>query len=168
MIIDARRVENILSNTRQPTASMVDNILARASMLNCLCLEDSAVLLSVGDSIVLQKIFQRAGEVKEKVFGKRIVLFAPLYLSNYCTNNCLYCGFRKDNKDAVRKTLTIDEVVQEAKALETKGFKRILLVCGEEPRVSGIEYIIEAVGAIYKNTGIRIVHVKTPPMEGTA
>ncbi|HAG51998.1 MAG TPA: [FeFe] hydrogenase H-cluster radical SAM maturase HydG, partial [Deltaproteobacteria bacterium] len=101
MIIDARRVENILSNTRQPTASMVDNILARASMLNCLCLEDSAVLLSVGDSIVLQKIFQRAGEVKEKVFGKRIVLFAPLYLSNYCTNNCLYCGFRKDNKDAV-------------------------------------------------------------------
>ena len=165
MIIDARRVENILSNTRQPTASMVDNILARASMLNCLCLEDSAVLLSVGDSIVLQKIFQRAGEVKEKVFGKRIVLFAPLYLSNYCTNNCLYCGFRKDNKDAVRRTLTMGEVTEEARVLEAKGFKRVLLVCGEDPKRSGIDYIVGAVEAIYKNTGIRIVHVNAPPMD---
>ena len=144
---------------------MVDNILARASMLNCLCLEDSAVLLSVGDSIVLQKIFQRAGEVKEKVFGKRIVLFAPLYLSNYCTNNCLYCGFRKDNKDAVRRTLTMGEVTEEARVLEAKGFKRVLLVCGEDPKRSGIDYIVGAVEAIYKNTGIRIVHVNAPPMD---
>ena len=165
MIIHAKKIEDILSDVRQPSASMVDDILARASSLNNLYLEDAAMLLSVEAPLVLQKIFKKSGEVKEKVFGKRIVLFAPLYLSNYCTNNCLYCGFRKDNRDAVRKVLTIKEVIQEAKALEAKGFKRILLVCGEEPHVSGIEYITEAVDAIYKNTGIRIVHVNAPPME---
>ena len=165
MIIHAKRIEDILSDVRQPSASMVDDILTKASSSNSMYLEDVAMLLSVEDPLVLQKIFKKSGEVKEKVFGKRIVLFAPLYLSNYCTNNCLYCGFRKDNRDAVRKALTIKEVIQEAKALAAKGFKRILLVCGEEPRVSGIEYIIEAVVAIYKNTGIRIVHVNTPPME---
>ena len=165
MIIHAKRIEDILSDVRQPSASMVDDILTKASSSNSMYLEDVAMLLSVEDPLVLQKIFKKSGEVKDKVFGKRIVLFAPLYLSNYCTNNCLYCGFRKDNRDAVRKALTIKEVIQEAKALAAKGFKRILLVCGEEPRVSGIEYIIEAVVAIYKNTGIRIVHVNTPPME---
>lgn len=165
MLIHAKRIEDILSDVRQPSASMVDDILTRTSSLNDMHLEDAAMLLSVEDPLVLQKVFKKSGEVKEKVFGKRIVLFAPLYLSNYCTNNCLYCGFRQDNRDAVRKALTINEVIQEAKALAAKGFKRILLVCGEEPRVSGVEYIIEAVVAIYKNTGIRIVHVNAPPME---
>lgn len=80
-------------------------------------------------------------------------------------NNCLYCGFRKDNKDATRKTLNIDEIIGEAKALEAMGFKRILLVSGEDPKKSGIEYLVCAVEAIYKNTGIRIVHVNAPPME---
>ncbi|MBI3399084.1 MAG: [FeFe] hydrogenase H-cluster radical SAM maturase HydG [Deltaproteobacteria bacterium] len=165
MIIDAKRIENILSDIKQPNAYEVDDILAKASLLNGLNLEDAAVLVSVEDPHILKTIFIRAGEVKEKVFGKRIVLFAPLYLSNYCINNCLYCGFRKGNKDAVRKALSIDEVMQEAKILEAKGFKRILLVCGEEPKVSSMEYIIEAVDAIYKTTGIRIIHVNSPPMD---
>lgn len=165
MIIDTQKIENILLGIRQPDACEVDDILVRAFSLNGLSLEDAAVLLSVEDQNIIARVLKKAGEVKEKVFGKRIVLFAPLYLSNYCTNNCLYCGFRKDNKNAVRKTLVIDEIVQEAKILEAKGFKRILLVCGEDPKVSGIEYIIEAVCAIYRNTGIRIIHVNAPPME---
>jgi 2-iminoacetate synthase len=165
MAIDIKRIETILSVVEHPGASAIDNILAKASMLQGLSLEDTAMLLSADDPLALQRIFKKSAEVKEKVFGKRIVLFAPLYLSNYCTNNCLYCGFRKDNKDAVRKALSIDEVIQEAKILEAKGFKRILLVCGEEPKIAGIEYIIQAVNAIYKNTGIRIVHVNAPPME---
>lgn len=165
MIIDTQKIENILLGIRQPDACEVDDILVRAFSLSGLSLEDAAVLLSVEDQNIIARVLKKAGEVKEKVFGKRFVLFAPLYLSNYCTNNCLYCGFRKDNKNAVRKTLVIDEIVQEAKILEAKGFKRILLVCGEDPKVSGIEYIIEAVCAIYRNTGIRIIHVNAPPME---
>src|SRR3989337_2815457 len=128
-------------------------------------LEDAAVLLSVGDHATLERIFRTAGKVKERVFGKRVVLFAPLYLSNYCTNDCLYCGFRNGNKDAVRKTLTREEIIREDMALESMGFKRLLLVCGEDPKRSGIEYIVGAVNAIYENTGIRIVHVNAPPME---
>lgn len=165
MIIDSAKIEDLLSYTVQPDAFLVDGILAEAGALNGLSLEDAAALLSVENPDSLERIFKKAGEVKEKVFGKRIVLFAPLYLSNYCVNNCLYCGFRKDNKGAVRKALTIDEVIQEANALAAKGFKRTLLVCGEDPEISGIEYIIEAIDAIYKNTGIRIIHVNAPPME---
>ena len=165
IIIDAKRIEDILSDIGEPNISTIDSILAKASSLNGLSLEDAAALLSVESPDVMEKIFKKAGEIKEKVFGRRIVIFAPLYLSNYCVNNCLYCGFRKDNKDAVRKALTIDEVIQEANALAAKGFKRALLVCGEDTKISGIGYIIEAVDAIYKNTGIRIVHVNAPPME---
>lgn len=165
MIIDIKRIDDILSNIEEPNLSTIDSILAKASFLNGLSLEDAAALLSVENLNVMEKIFRKAGEIKEKVFGRRIVIFAPLYLSNYCVNNCLYCGFRKDNKSAVRKALTIDEVIQEANALAAKGFKRALLVCGEDNRISGIEYIIETVAAIYRNTSIRIVHVNAPPME---
>ena len=165
MIIDSKKIEYILANAVQPAASAVDSILAMAEGLKGLSLEDAAVLLSVGDHATLERIFRTAGKVKERVFGKRVVLFAPLYLSNYCTNDCLYCGFRNGNKDAVRKTLTREEIIREAMALESMGFKRLLLVCGEDPKRSGIEYIVGAVNAIYENTGIRIVHVNAPPME---
>lgn len=165
MVVDTERIENILSSFEEQAFFQVESILSKAFSLRGLRLEDAAILLSVTDKNLLEKILAAAGAVKQRVFGKRIVLFAPMYLSNYCTNNCLYCGFRKDNKDAVRKTLTIDEVVQEARILEAKGFKRILLVCGEDPQRSGIDYIIGAVEAIYKNSGIRIVHVNAPPMD---
>jgi 2-iminoacetate synthase len=165
MIIDIKRISDILSDIDEPNRSTIDSILAKASFLNGLSLEDAASLLSVKSIHDMEKILRKAGEIKEKVFGTRIVIFAPLYLSNYCVNNCLYCGFRKDNKGASRKALTMEEVIQEANALAAQGFKRVLLVCGEDNRISGIEYIIEAVDAIYKNTGIRIVHVNAPPME---
>ena len=165
MIVDSAKIEDLLSYIVQPDALLVDGILAEAAALNGLSLEDAAALLSVENPDSLERIFMKAGEIKEKVFGRRIVIFAPLYLSNYCVNNCLYCGFRKDNKSAARKALTIDEVIQEANALVAQGFKRVLLVCGEDNRISGIEYIIEAVDAIYKNVGMRIVHVNAPPME---
>jgi len=165
MIIDVQKIENILSDTGQPTTSLVNDILNRALSLNGLSLEDAATLLSVEDPVILQRIFNRAGEVKEKVFGKRVVLFAPLYLSNYCTNNCLYCGFRKGNATAVRRALTVDEAVSEAMALEERGFKRLLLVCGEDPERSRLDYIISVIEAIYKRTGIRVIHVNLPPMD---
>ncbi|MBI5049001.1 MAG: [FeFe] hydrogenase H-cluster radical SAM maturase HydG [Deltaproteobacteria bacterium] len=165
MIIDAEKIENILSHTTQTAVSLIDDILAEAGAAHGLSLEHAAALLSVEEPALLQRIFKKAGEVKEKVFGKRIVLFAPLYLSNECVNNCLYCGFRKDNRDAVRKTLTIDEIIKEVKTLEGMGFKRILLVSGEDPKVSGVDYLVDAVKVVYENTGIRIIHLNAPPME---
>ena len=89
------------------------------------------------------------------------MLFAPLYLSNLCVNGCLYCGFRSANKDVPRKALSTEEVVKEAVVLEGMGFKRVLLVTGEDPS-HGLDYIIASIRAVYKETGIRIVHLNAP------
>ncbi|MDO8445161.1 MAG: [FeFe] hydrogenase H-cluster radical SAM maturase HydG [Deltaproteobacteria bacterium] len=165
MIIDPQKITSLLSGV--PFKVEVDPILDKALELKGLSLEDVALLLTVGayGHIPLQnKIIETAGQVKEEVFGKRIVLFAPLYLSNECVNNCLYCGFRVENKKAVRKTLTVENTVREAKALEAKGYKRLLLVAAENPARSNVDYILDVVNAIYKKTGIRILHLNAAPM----
>jgi 2-iminoacetate synthase len=102
--------------------------------------------------------------VKEKVYGRRVVLFAPLYLSNVCINDCWYCGFRKGNVDARRKSLSVDEAIHEASLLAGKGYKRLLLVTSEHPKLAGLEYIEKVIHEIYKNTDIRILHVNTAPL----
>ncbi len=142
----------------------VSSILDKASLGKGLKLEEAAALLSITDAQVRQALYKKAGDVKERLFGKRVVFFAPLYLSNYCTNGCVYCGFRSANKAVARKALTVQEVVREARALEEMGFKRVLLVTGEDPRW-GLDYIISCVRAVYDNTGIRIVHVNAPPVD---
>ncbi|HDZ62101.1 MAG TPA: [FeFe] hydrogenase H-cluster radical SAM maturase HydG [Nitrospirae bacterium] len=111
-----------------------------------------------------EEVFETARLLKEKVYGNRIVLFAPLYLSNECVNNCVYCGFREGNKKARRKTLTIGESVEEAKLLSDRDYKRLLLVSSEHPKSAGIDYIESVVVSIYKNTDIRIQHINTAPL----
>lgn len=165
MIVDTNRIEKIIARAKRPSVADVDKILKRVDRLEGLSLEDSAALLEIYDPEVLGKVYRKAGEIKERVFGRRIVLFAPLYLSNYCMNDCLYCGFRRNNRDESRSALTIDRVIKEAKILEDMGFKRILLVCGEDPVVSSLDYIISSVKAIYRETGIRVVHVNVPPLD---
>ncbi len=122
-----------------------------------------AILLQLNDSRFLDRLYETAREVKERVFGKRIVLFAPLYISNRCVNNCLYCGFRRGNEEADRRTLTIPEIVEEANALYDAGYRRVLLVAGEGSG-SSIDFLCESVAAIYRETAIRIVHVNAAPM----
>ena len=151
-------------STREPSEKELSLILKDASCLKGLSLESAALLLAIKDENLLKRLFKAAGEVKEKVFGKRIVLFAPLYLSNLCVNGCLYCGFRSANKDVPRKALSTEEVVKEAVVLEGMGFKRVLLVTGEDPS-HGLDYIIASIRAVYKETGIRIVHLNAPPMD---
>ncbi len=163
--MDTDMIEDILDSAKGPSSAEFDMILERAGRIEGLSLEDSARLLSIDDEGMLQRLTRKAGEIKERVFGRRIVLFAPLYLSNYCTNNCLYCGFRRGNDDAYRKALTVEEVVGEAKLLEAMGFKRVLLVSGEDSTASDLGYIIGAVESIYRETGMRIVHVNVPPMD---
>lgn len=163
MIIDHEKLE-LLSKAPQPGQGELNSILEKASTGKGLGIEEAASLLAVRDPAMLSVLYRCAGELKERVFGKRIVLFAPLYLSNYCTNGCEYCGFRAQNKSLARRALTVEEAASEAKALETMGFKRVLLVTGEDPRW-GLDYIAGTVRAIYDKTGIRIVHVNAPPMD---
>ncbi|MFQ5353717.1 MAG: [FeFe] hydrogenase H-cluster radical SAM maturase HydG [Thermodesulfobacteriota bacterium] len=126
--------------------------------------EEAAILLNTEDRGLLAELYKKAAEVKERVFGKRIVLFAPLYLSNYCVNGCLYCGFRNAENRTPRKALTPAEVAQEARTLLQMGFKRVLLVTGEDPRW-GLDYIISCVRAVYDETDMRIVHLNAPPVD---
>jgi 2-iminoacetate synthase len=125
---------------------------------------EAARLLRTDDPMVWGKAAGMARAVREEVFGRRIVLFAPLYLSNECGNNCLYCGFRKENREARRITLSPDAAVAEARFLERKGFRRLLLVTGEHPGRTPLEYLAGVLRAIYRETGMRILHVNAAPM----
>lgn len=154
-----------LINTSPPTAQEIEALLAKAERLEGLGPEEAMHLLNVRDERAWDSIFSAAGRVKEKVYGRRIVLFAPLYLSNYCLNNCIYCGFRAANREAKRKALTPEEAVEEARTLERKGYKRLLLVIGEDEERFGLDLLIETIEAIYRETGIRILHLNAPPME---
>lgn len=107
-----------------------------------------AVLLQVEDPELIGEIFRAAREIKLKIYGKRLVLFAPLYLSNYCINNCLYCGFRKDNGSISRKRLTLEEIREQVGELENLGHKRLLIECGES-LLSAMDFVEEAIAAIY-------------------
>ncbi|HXI09169.1 MAG TPA: [FeFe] hydrogenase H-cluster radical SAM maturase HydG, partial [Thermodesulfobacteriota bacterium] len=163
MVVDTSYIEKLLDH-KPATGDTVAGILEKAAEGRGLTLEDAAVLISVEDPELREALCRTAGAVKEKTFGKRVVLFAPLYLSNYCTNGCLYCGFRGSNRSVARKALTPDEVVTEARTLVEMGFKRVLLVTGEDPRWD-LGYIIDCVQAVYRSTGMRIVHVNAPPMD---
>ena len=162
MIIDAEKIEALLK--RPADIALAREALKRAGAGSAITLEEAAELLKCEDANVREGLLKTAAEVKQKIFGSRVVLFAPLYLSNYCTNGCLYCGFRSQNRGAQRTALTPEEAANEAAALVAMGFKRVLLVTGEDGRYS-IDYITACVRAIYENTGMRIVHLNAPPVD---
>ena len=143
----------------------VREILAKSLKLENLSLEEVSCLIDLKDAGLWEEVFETARLVKEKVYGKRIVLFAPLYLSNVCINDCGYCGFRKGNKKARRKSLSVDEAVKEASLLSGRGYKRLLLVTSENPKHAGLDYLENVINAIYKSTDIRILHVNAAPMD---
>ncbi len=144
--------------------SRIRDILAKSLEMQVLNLTEVSSLLALDDEELWAEVFDAARRVKEKVYGKRIVLFAPLYLSNECTNDCLYCGFRTGNKDARRKTLSVNEAVEEASLLSKRGYKRLLLVTSEHTKLAGLDYIVQVVNEIYEKTDIRILHANTAPM----
>ena len=124
---------------------------------------EASVLLACEDPKVLERIYEIAEEIKLAFYGNRIVLFAPLYLSNYCVNGCVYCPYHLKNKHIPRKKLTQDELRQEVIALQDLGHKRLAIEAGEDPRNNPIEYILECINTIYsikhKNGAIRRVNV---------
>jgi 2-iminoacetate synthase len=145
--------------------SHIREILAKSLELQVLTLPEITKLINLEDRDLWDEVYDAARKVKEKVYGNRIVLFAPLYLSNECINDCLYCGFRKRHRDAVRKTLNIEEAVSEASLLADRGFKRLLLVASEHAKHTRVEYFEEIIEAIYRNTDIRILHLNAAPMK---
>ena len=159
-----RKAEDALRVAARPDGPHLLEILARAEGLGGLSLTDAASLLSVDDPEAVEQIFASARRVKEAVFGPRVVLFAPLYLSNICANDCLYCGFRRSNVEAARKALSPEEAVEQARILSARGFKRLLLVAGEHPNRYGVDYLVDAAATIYSGTDIRILHVNCAPL----
>lgn len=142
---------------------MIHALLEKAAAFKGLTHREAAVLLACEDEGLNEKIFATAKKVKEHIYGNRIVLFAPLYLSNHCINGCTYCPYHAKNKNIVRKKLTQDQIRREVIALQDMGHKRLLLEAGEHPRHNPIEYILECIDTIYsikhKNGAIRRVNI---------
>ncbi len=151
-----------------PAHELVRDIIARSLAKQPLSVEETAVLLRADEAGLLEEIFLAARELKETVYGNRIVLFAPLYIGNDCVNECSYCGFQSGNCAAVRRTLTPDEVRAQVLALEAPGHKRLILVFGEHPNYDA-RFIADQVGIVYGtrlgNGEIRRVNVNAAPMD---
>jgi 2-iminoacetate synthase len=165
--IDPEEIWSFINNTK-PDKQRVRDVIAKSLDKHRLSMEETAVLVNSVGTDLFDEIRQGAKELKDKVYGNRIVLFAPLYVGNKCTNNCQYCGFRVSNRDAIRKTLTDDELIKEVEALEDNGQKRLILVYGEHPDYSP-EYIAHSVKTVYgvkKGHGeIRRVNINAAPLE---
>ncbi|MFH1845303.1 MAG: radical SAM protein, partial [bacterium] len=149
--IDDERIEADLHENRDPDPGLIRDILDRALALQRLEPAQTAALLNVTDSDLWEEIFHTARAVKDKVYGPRIVTFAPLYCSNLCTNSCLYCGFRRENRRQKRRLLSLEEIRAETEVLVSMGHKRLVVVYGEHPRTD-IHYIAESIQTIYATT----------------
>ncbi len=146
--VDEAAIEQALAANRTCDAKRVRDILQKSLAVETLTPEETACLLHVTDPELLDEMRQAAATVKTKVYDNRIVTFAPLYMSNLCVNDCLYCGFRCSNKEASRRILSLDEVRREVEVLAgTIGHKRLIVVYGEHPK-SGIDYIASTLRAI--------------------
>lgn len=143
--------------------TLIEQILAKASLYKGLTHREAAVLLECDEPDLLERIFMLARDIKQRFYGNRIVMFAPLYLSNYCINGCVYCPYHAKNRTIRRKKLTQDEIRAEVMALQDMGHKRLALETGEDPVHAPIEYVLESIRTIYsikhKNGAIRRVNV---------
>jgi len=165
--IDADEIWQILNNANS-TKESVRKVIAKSLDKNRLTLEDVAILINAKDPELIEEIKEGAKKLKELVYGNRIVLFAPLYVGNYCMNDCKYCGFKLSNTLSKRKTLTTEELIADVTALEEQGQKRLILVYGEHKRYDP-EFIADNVRTVYSvkkdNGEIRRVNINAAPME---
>jgi 2-iminoacetate synthase len=161
--IDNKKIEDLLEQAKGASDIKTKSIIDKGRQAKGLTPFETAVLLqNCSDGDLLEQLFTAAHEVKERIYGKRLVLFAPLYISNYCINNCSYCGYRTDNR-ITRRRLTLEEIEREVVALEEMGHKRIALEVGEDPVNCPIEYVLGAMEKIYavkeKQGSIRRINV---------
>lgn len=142
-IVDEQKLFYILKKTKSSLS--VSKILDKALVKKGLDLEEVGYLINNSSS---KELFEAAGKIKREIYGERIVLFAPLYISSFCINNCKYCGFQKSNS-SLRKKLSLKEIEEEVIILEKMGHKRILLECGEHPDENPIDFVVSAIKTIY-------------------
>ena len=142
---------------------LIEGLLEKAEDLKGLSHREALVLLECEEPDLADRMFQLAREIKRKFYGNRIVMFAPLYLSNYCVNGCIYCPYHLKNRHIARKKLTQEEIRREVIALQDMGHKRLALETGEDPVNNPIEYVLDSIRTIYeihhKNGAIRRVNV---------
>ncbi|MDK0785338.1 [FeFe] hydrogenase H-cluster radical SAM maturase HydG [Clostridium perfringens] len=142
---------------------LVKEIIEKSKSAEGLTPEETAVLLNLEDKELIEEMFKAARQVKEKLYGKRLVVFAPLYVSNYCVNNCTYCGYKHCNDELKRKKLNKEQLIEEVKVLESLGHKRIALEAGEDPVNAPLDYILDCIKSIYSikfdNGSIRRINV---------
>lgn len=142
---------------------LVREIIEKSKSAEGLTPEETAVLLNLEDKELIEEMFKAARQVKEKLYGKRLVVFAPLYVSNYCVNNCTYCGYKHCNDELKRKKLNKEQLIEEVKVLESLGHKRIALEAGEDPVNAPLDYILDCIKPIYSikfdNGSIRRINV---------
>ncbi len=165
--IDERELQRLLDETTS-TKEKVRDIISKSLSKNRLSLEETAVLLNTEDPDLNGMIFEGARKLKRDIYGDRIVLFAPLYIGNNCISDCAYCGFRISNKDAVRKTLSDEELREQIISLVSTGQKRLILVYGEHPMYSA-DFIAHTIDVVYKTKfekgEIRRVNINAAPLE---
>ena len=163
--IDHQEVLDTLeyARTHKSNRALIEQLIEKAAQYKGLTHREAALLLECDQPELTDRIFHLAKEIKQKFYGNRIVMFAPLYLSNYCVNGCTYCPYHLKNKTIARKKLTQEEIRREVIALQDMGHKRLALEAGEHPLLNPIEYILESIDTIYsikhRNGAIRRVNV---------
>ncbi len=166
--INEEEISRILEENKKPDPEKVRQVLVKAKEMKGLDMADVAVLTNISDPMQLFELFETANHVKENIYGKRLVIFAPLYISNLCANECSYCAFRAKNKSIVRRSLTQDEIRHETEILIQQGHKRVLLVAGESYPRQGFQYVIDSVASVYEAKAgdgeIRRVNVNVAPL----
>ncbi len=166
--LDDAKIRKTLESCTREDVTRVRDVLDKSRELKGLSQADVAVLMGISSPELISELYLTAKAAKEEIYGNRIVLFAPLYISNLCSNECLYCAFRKSNKAVVRRALNRDEITDETKAILRQGHKRVLMVAGEAYPGSGISYVLDAIDAIYDaredGSSIRRVNVNLAPL----
>lgn len=167
--INEEEIARILEQNQKPNPAKVSYVLNKAKEMKGLDLDDVAVLTNISDPMQLFELFETANHIKETIYGKRLVIFAPLYISNLCANECTYCAFRAKNKSLVRRALTQPEIKRETEILIQQGHKRLLLVAGESYPQQGFQYVIDSIATVYEakvgNGEIRRVNVNIAPLD---
>jgi 2-iminoacetate synthase len=166
--IDDNAIAAALDRHQHADAARVRAVLAKARQMNGLDAEDMAALMNVSDPDLLHELFDTAQHIKQAIYGRRLVVFAPLYVSNLCGNECTYCAFRARNTELERRALTQDEIATETRMLIDQGHKRVLLVAGESYPREGFSYVLKAIDTVYGVTHdrgeIRRINVNVAPL----
>jgi len=148
-IIKEKNILDILEKTKNPDVEIILAILEKAKAKKGLSLEETGFLVNMEEPGLIEVLFTTAGQVKNEIYGERLVFFAPLYISDYCVNDCEYCNFHVRNRQMQRKKLTLEEIGEQTEFLINVGHKRILLECGENPQSNSIDYVVDAINKIY-------------------